>query len=154
MKALSPREYQILHFLLERRDFVPVKEIAGHMNWSEKTIYRELNALEHNLHIRGIRLERKPGRGIALALTQEQTMELRRTQWASGKRVVTTLSVEGRRIKILTNLLYDSPEETSINKLSEEYFIGKASIVNDLKAIEERIEPFQLRLEKASSVPV
>ncbi|MFX3649024.1 MAG: transcription antiterminator [Paenibacillus sp.] len=149
MKALSPREYQILHFLLERRDFVPVKEIAGHMNWSEKTIYRELNALEHNLHIRGIRLERKPGRGIALALTQEQTMELRRTQWTSGKRVVTTLSVEARRIKILTNLLYDSPEETSINKLSEEYFIGKASIVNDLKAIEERIEPFQLRLEKS-----
>ncbi|MEO2207805.1 PRD domain-containing protein [Paenibacillus pabuli] len=149
MKALSAREYQILHFLLERRDFVPVKEIASHMNWSEKTIYRELNALEHNLDIRGIRLERKPGTGIALALTQEQTMELRRTQWIPGKKVVMTLSVEARRIKILTNLLYDSPEETSINKLSEEYFIGKASIVNDLKAIEERIEPFQLRLEKS-----
>ncbi|WP_440114234.1 BglG family transcription antiterminator [Paenibacillus sp. QZ-Y1] len=149
MKALSTREYQILHFLLERRDFVPVKEIANHMNWSEKTIYRELNALEHNLDIRGIRLERKPGTGIALALTQEQTMELRSSQWSPGKKVVTTLSVEARRIKILTNLLYDSPEETSINKLSEEYFIGKASIVNDLKAIEERIEPFQLRLEKS-----
>ncbi|MEC0126401.1 BglG family transcription antiterminator [Paenibacillus pabuli] len=149
MKALSAREYQILHFLLERRDFVPVKEIASHMNWSEKTIYRELNALEHNLDTRGIRLERKPGTGIALALTQEQTMELRRTQWIPGKKVVTTLSVEARRIKILTNLLYDSPEETSINKLSEEYFIGKASIVNDLKAIEERIEPFHLRLEKS-----
>lgn len=149
MKALSAREYQILHFLLERRDFVPVKEIANHMNWSEKTIYRELNALEHNLDTRGIRLERKPGTGIALALTQEQTMELRSTQWIPGKKVVTTLSVEARRIKILTNLLYDSPEETSINKLSEEYFIGKASIVNDLKAIEERIEPFHLRLEKS-----
>ncbi|MHA7579085.1 BglG family transcription antiterminator [Paenibacillus vandeheii] len=149
MKALSAREYQILHFLLERRDFVPVKEIASHMNWSEKTIYRELNALEHNLDTRGIRLERKPGTGIALALTQEQTMELRSTQWIPGKKVVTTLSVEARRIKILTNLLYDSPEETSINKLSEEYFIGKASIVNDLKAIEERIEPFHLRLEKS-----
>ncbi|MFC9710839.1 BglG family transcription antiterminator [Paenibacillus sp. NPDC056933] len=149
MKALSAREYQILHFLLERRDFVPVKEIASHMNWSEKTIYRELNALENNLDTRGIRLERKPGTGIALALTQEQTMELRRTQWIPGKKVVTTLSVEARRIKILTNLLYDSPEETSINKLSEEYFIGKASIVNDLKAIEERIEPFHLRLEKS-----
>ncbi|MFE6074624.1 BglG family transcription antiterminator [Paenibacillus sp. NPDC057886] len=149
MKALSAREYQILHFLLERRDFVPVKEIASHMNWSEKTIYRELNALENNLDIRGIRLERKPGTGIALALTQEQTMELRRTQLIPGKKVVTTFSVEARRIKILTNLLYDSPEETSINKLSEEYFIGKASIVNDLKAIEERIAPFHLRLEKS-----
>lgn len=149
MKALSAREYQILHFLLERRDFVPVKEMASQMNWSEKTIYRELNALEHSLNRRGIHLERKPGTGIALALTQEQTMELRSTQLMSGKKMVSSLSVEARRIKILTNLLYDSPEETSINKLSEQYFIGKASIVNDLKAIEERIAPFQLRLEKS-----
>ncbi|PWW38171.1 MULTISPECIES: HTH domain-containing protein [Paenibacillus] len=59
MKALSAREYQILHFLLERRDFVPVKEMASQMNWSEKTIYRELNALEHSLNRRGIHL-RKP----------------------------------------------------------------------------------------------
>ena len=47
------------------------------------------------------------------------------------------ISVEKRRIEILRDLLLKSDMKTSINKLSEKYFVSKTSIVNDLKYIEE-----------------
>ena len=148
MKALSNRGNQIFNYLLGQRNYVPVKEIARQMHLSEKTIYRDLKILEKDLKSEGIYLKKRPGVGILLDLTKDQMVKLNIEVLSLNKKVVPSLSVEARRMKILTNLLYDSPEETSINKLSETYFIGKASIVNDLKIIEEWIQPFNLQLEK------
>ena len=39
MKTLSSGGNQILNFLLDRNDYVPVKEIAKHMHFSEKTSF-------------------------------------------------------------------------------------------------------------------
>ncbi|MEH7294471.1 PRD domain-containing protein [Priestia megaterium] len=148
MKALSNRGNQIFNYLLDQRNYVPVKEIARQMHLSEKTIYRDLKILEKDLKSEGIYLKKRPGVGILLDLTKDQMIKLNIEFLSLNKKVVPSLSVEARRMKILTNLLYDSPTETSINKLSETYFIGKASIVNDLKIIEEWIQPFNLQLEK------
>ena len=40
-----------------------------------------------------------------------------------------------RRVKIASQLLSETPNETSISKLSERYFISGASIVNDLRVM-------------------
>jgi activator of the mannose operon (transcriptional antiterminator) len=56
-----------------------------------------------------------------------------------------------RRVKIASQLLSETPRETSINKLSERYFISSASIVNDLKIIESWIAPLGLTLIRSQS---
>ena len=56
-----------------------------------------------------------------------------------------------RRVKIASQLLSETPRETSINKLSERYFISSASIVNDLKIIESWIAPLGLALIRSQS---
>ncbi|MGE7762136.1 BglG family transcription antiterminator [Peribacillus sp. NPDC097895] len=148
MKALPNRNREILNYLISKKEYVPVKEISKHMQLSEKTIYRDLKVLEEDLKERDIHLEKRPGVGISLVLTDDQMLKLSEEISLLNKSVACSLSVESRRMKILTNLLYDSPRETSINKLSEAYFISSTSIVNDLKVIEEWIQPFNLKLEK------
>ncbi|WP_148358992.1 BglG family transcription antiterminator [Peribacillus simplex] len=148
MKALPNRNREILNYLISKKEYVPVKEISKHMQLSEKTIYRDLKVLEEDLKVRDIHLEKRPGVGISLVLTDDQMLKLSEEISLLNKSVACSLSVESRRMKILTNLLYDSPRETSINKLSEAYFISSTSIVNDLKVIEEWIQPFNLKLEK------
>ncbi|KRF65475.1 hypothetical protein ASG99_18470 [Bacillus sp. Soil768D1] len=148
MKALPYRNRKILDYLISKKEYVPVKEIAKQMQLSEKTIYRDLKLLEEDLKERNIHLKKRPGVGISLVLTDDQILKLSEEISFLNKRDVCSLSVESRRMKILTNLLYDSPQETSINKLSEAYFISSTSIVNDLKVIEEWIQPFNLTLEK------
>jgi transcriptional antiterminator len=56
-----------------------------------------------------------------------------------------------RRVKIASQLLSETPHETSISKLSERYFISSASIVNDLKIIESWIAPLGLTLIRSQS---
>ncbi len=53
-----------------------------------------------------------------------------------------------RRNNILKNLLLHSGTATSVQKLSDSYYVGKASIVNDLKYVEEWIAPYHLSLVK------
>ena len=48
-----------------------------------------------------------------------------------------SVSVDQRRVEILKMLLLNSNSSTSINQLSEKYYVSKTSIVNDLKYIEE-----------------
>ena len=56
-----------------------------------------------------------------------------------------------RRVKIASQLLSETPRETSISKLSERYFISSTSIVNDLKVIESWIRPLGLMLIRSQS---
>ncbi len=55
------------------------------------------------------------------------------------------------RVKIASQLLSETPNETSISKLSERYFISGASIVNDLRVIESRLAPLGLSLIRSPS---
>lgn len=76
MKALPYRNRKILDYLISKKEYVPVKEIAKQMQLSEKTIYRDLKLLEEDLKERNIHLKKRPGVGISLVLTDDQILKL------------------------------------------------------------------------------
>lgn len=148
MDPFSNRQKTILKYLLNSQDYVPAKDIADFIGRSKKTVYRELNYIEKMLKKDGINIDSQPGKGIKLKLNDEQRMTLNFKTQFSDTELISEESIERRRKKILVDLLVNSPSETSIQALSDKYYVSKASIVNDLKEIEEKIEAFDLELLK------
>lgn len=148
MDPFSNRQKAILKYLLNSQDYVPAKDIADLIDRSNKTVYRELNYIEKILKKDGISIDSQPGKGIKLHLTDEQRMKINFKTQFRGTEFISEESIERRRKNILIDLLVDSPNETSIQTLSDKYYVSKASIVNDLKEIEEKIKICNLELLK------
>ena len=140
MHSLLSRQKEIIIYLMDKGDYIPVKNIAENIRVSEKTVYRELKAIEEYLKSRYIFLEKRPGTGIKLNITKEQKMKLNFELHAGKENKNDYMSTEYRRQKILTEFLSNSPKAYSIQQLSEKYYISRASIVNDLKYIEDKIK--------------
>jgi activator of the mannose operon (transcriptional antiterminator) len=145
---LLPRQVEIIQFLLKNQDYQPVKAISEHMKYSIKTIRNDLKIIEKSVANEGINMDKRPGIGVKLSLSDEEKMNLNLIVNSNKKNNFDELSTEARRIKILSDLLNDSSKNTSIQKLSEKYYISKTSIVNDLKSIEERVQIYNLKLER------
>lgn len=73
----------------------------------------------------------------------------RKCRFRFANRRVTDNYRNERRKLLLILLLFESPKETSINRLSACYFVARASIVNDLAAIEPMLLPCALRLVRS-----
>jgi len=144
MQNLTSRQHRLLKLLLQAGTPLALTQLAQQLTVSEKSIYRDLQSLEIWLGAWQAQLIKLPGRSVILQ-TEDIAQRLRLQQhlaseenWSEG------LSNNARRVKILSQLLRDAPRETSISKLSERYFISHASIVNDLKVIEEWLQPLAL----------
>ncbi|MCP1224266.1 PRD domain-containing protein [Sebaldella sp. S0638] len=148
MHSLLSRQKEIIIYLMDKTNYIPVKNIAENIRVSEKTVYRELKTIEEYLSSRYIFLEKRPGTGIKLKITKEQKMKLNFELHIGKENKNDYMSTEHRRQKILTEFLSNSPKAYSIQQLSEKYYISRASIVNDLKYIEDCIKQYDLRLER------
>ena len=148
MHSLLSRQKEIIIYLMNKADYIPVKNIAENIRVSEKTVYRELKTIEEYLNSKYIFLEKRPGTGIKLNITKEQKMELNFDLHSGKENKNDYMSTEYRRQKILAEFLSNSPKTYSIQQLSEKYYISRASIVNDLRYIEDCIKQYDLRLEK------
>lgn len=149
MSLLNSRQIRIIGFIVEKEDYIPVKVISKSLNVSPKTIYRDLETIEQWLKEKQITIDKKSSKGVSIKLSEKQKNEL--LFEIDNKKINNfddELSVEYRRKEILFYLLQNSPLVTSIQKLSDKYFVGRTSIVNDLKYIEEKISSSNLRMEK------
>lgn len=126
MKELNNREIQLIKILTKTRDYLPVHVIAEKLNISTKTVYRDIDKIKEKR--KDLKFERKQGKGIKLSYSSDY-LDLLTTN------AVLKYSVEERRIKILLKLLRNSNQYTSIDALSEKYFVSKSSIVNDINYI-------------------
>lgn len=148
MINILSRQIEIIEFLIQNNDYQPVKDISEYMKCSIKTVRNDLDLIEEFLSNDGISLEKKSGVGIKLCLSSEEKMKLNLMVNSNKNRSIGELSIEARRIKILSELLNNS-DNTSIQKLSEKYYISKTSIVNDLRDIEGTLIPYNLKLERS-----
>lgn len=151
MQALTSRQHRLLKLLLQQSESIALRELAQQFGVSEKSIYRDLQSLESWLIPWSMRLEKQPGRSVRLQIDDMQLRLQLEQKLASEEIWSEGLSNNARRVKITSQLLSDAPRETSISKLSERYFISHASIVNDLKVIEEWIQPLGLMLVRSQS---
>ena len=132
MQMITSRQNRLLRFLLPRREYTTIVTIAGYLNVSEKTIQRDLRLLEQWLGQWRINVEKRAGAGVMLSA--ENIADLLHLDHLLGA------ECEG-----------ETPNETSISKLSERYFISGASIVNDLRVIESWLAPLGLSLIRSPS---
>lgn len=134
--------YQLL---LEKDEYIEIKDIAEKFQVSSRTIYNYLNHLESMLEGRGLLIERKSGKGILLKGSTEQKKNLEKELLKD-----LDLSTEGRRQVIFEDLLMRE-KTVSINTLSERFFVSRSSIVNDLNYVEKKLKKYNLKLSKTIS---
>ncbi|WP_315708619.1 BglG family transcription antiterminator [Brenneria uluponensis] len=151
MQPLTSRQNRLLKYLLQHQEYVTVKNIAHYLDVSEKTVYRDMQFVETFLSVWNIHPDKKVGAGIMLTSDDDRGLTLLEQQIVVDDGDTDALINNARRIKIASQLLSDTPHETSINKLSERYFISSASIVNDLKIIESWLQPLGLTLVRSQS---
>lgn len=151
MQPLTSRQNRLLKFLLQHQEHVTVKNIAHYLDVSEKTVHRDMQFVEAFLSAWNIYPDKKVGAGIMLIAADDQRLILLEQQIVVDDGDSDALANNARRVKIASQLLSDTPRETSISKLSERYFISSASIVNDLKIIESWMQPLGLTLVRSQS---
>lgn len=151
MHPLTSRQNRLLKYLLQHQTHIPVKNIAQYLAVSEKTIHRDMQFIEDFLAAWNIYPEKKVGAGILLIAEDAKNLIQLEQQLAADDGYSDALANNARRVKIASQLLSDTPMETSISKLAERYFISNASIVNDLKIIESWIQPLGLSLIRSQS---
>ena len=151
MQMITSRQNRLLKFLLPRREFITLLKIAEYLNVSEKTIQRDLRILEPWLAEWNIGINKRAGAGVMLSADNvTDLLHLDQLLGTEGDDADGMMN-NSRRVKIASQLLSETPHETSISKLSERYFISSASIVNDLKVIESWIAPLGLTLIRSQS---
>lgn len=144
MQMITSRQNRLLRFLLPRREYTTIVTIAGYLNVS-KTIQRDLRLLEQWLGQWRINVEKRAGAGVMLSAENiADLLHLDHLLVAECEEIDGVMN-NARRVKIASQLLSETPNETSISKLSERYFISGASIVNDLRVIESGLRRWGYR---------
>ncbi|HGY1811211.1 BglG family transcription antiterminator [Citrobacter braakii] len=151
MQMITSRQNRLLKFLLSRKEYVTLLKIAEYLSVSEKTVQRDLRLLEQWLSEWKISIDKRAGAGVILSADNITDLLYLDQLLGSEGDDADGMMNNSRRVKIASQLLSETPHETSINKLSERYFISSASIVNDLKVIESWITPLGLSLIRSQS---
>lgn len=148
---ITSRQHKLLRFLLQQREYVTLFNLAEQFDVSKKTIQRDLNMIEDYLAGSNVQVDKKVGAGVLLLANNTADLLQLELQLNGENEDSDSMMGHARRIKIVSWLLSETPKETSINKLSERFYISNASVVNDLRIIEDWITPLGLQLIRSQS---
>ncbi|MCE0495654.1 BglG family transcription antiterminator [Vibrio salinus] len=148
---ITSRQHKLLRFLLQQREYVTLFNLAEQFSVSKKTIQRDLNIINDYLVDSNVQVDKKVGAGVLLLAENAADFLQLEMQLNGESEDADSIMSHARRIKIVSWLLSETPKETSINKLSERFYISNASVVNDLKIIEDWITPLGLQLIRSQS---
>lgn len=148
MNNLNNRQIEFVKLMLEENDYKTIKYFTTFLKTSCKTLQKDLKIIEKYLNDFNIILDRKPGTGIMIVNARETKWLLyNNLNWQ--ERECKKISINERRIEITRNMLINSNTATSIQKLSDMYYVSKTSIAADLNYIEKWVTKFNLKLEKS-----
>ena len=147
MDNLTLRHKTFIKLMLEENEYKPIKYFSDKLKVSDKTLKKDLHIIEKHLEKYPLILDKKTGYGIILKIDPNTKRQLL-NDINSLKETQDQLSIVSRRTQIIKLLLIESNTNTSIQKLSDKYYVSKASIVNDFKYIEEWLQKFDVKLEK------
>ncbi|MFP7493107.1 PRD domain-containing protein [Terribacillus saccharophilus] len=134
---MNDRKNKIIEILRRERRYVTASELATRLSVSPKTIYRDINDISKRISSE-FRIRKKESYGYCL-------VDVREGNWDKSDQFE---HLEERRLNLLLFLLSITPCKTSIQKISERYFVSQSSILNDFKHIESKIKAFGIHLTK------
>lgn len=144
---MNKRQGDLLKRLIIQEDYLPIRYFSNIFNVSGKTLSKDLDVIEEVINSIEVKIDRKQGIGIKLYYTPSQLEKLNiilnNISINAGDN-----SLQDRRIQILLNLLINTNEYTTIQKLSDEYMVSRTSINNDLNEIQQKLDIYNLELSK------
>lgn len=140
---LSPRLIQLFTILLKEDKVVSVKKLADDVKVSKRTVQRELDNTEGFLKKYGLRLNTKAGTGIWLE-GERHSKELLLEELES-KETIDYINKEKRRASLILEILKDR-EPKKLYYYSNILGVSEATISNDMEAIKEWFDRFELSL--------
>ena len=153
MCDLHKREIDFLRLLLEEDEYKAISYYSSRLGVSTKTLQADLKRIRKYLSNYHIIIAAQSGKGILLdqhAKNNKQILkDLYQNNIETENQELAMESSEMRRELILKNMLIHSNEKTSIQKLSEKYYVAKTSISNDMKYIENWLKKFDLHLNRS-----
>ncbi|HBM75003.1 MAG TPA: transcriptional regulator ManR, partial [Clostridiaceae bacterium] len=147
MISLNMRQIEFIKRLLGEKDYKTISSFADSLKVSSKTLQKDLAVIEKYLNHFNVSLDRKPGTGIKI-INADKAKLLLNNSIQRQERGCSQIPINQRRVEITKDLLIDSNTTTSLQKLSQKYFVSKTSIINDLAYIEKWLSEFGLKLEK------
>ncbi|HAZ36515.1 MAG TPA: transcriptional regulator ManR [Clostridiaceae bacterium] len=148
MSNLNNRQVEFVKLLLKENEYKPIKYFSTFLKTSCKTLQKDLRVIEKYLNKFNIVLARKRGTGIMIVNAKDAKCLLyNNIKWQEKE--CKKVSVNERRIEIARNMLINSGTATSIQKLSDMYYVSKTSISADLSCIEKWVSNFNLIMERS-----
>lgn len=146
LKVLKIREAKLLELLKNQDAHKPVHFFAKQLEVSDKTIRNDLDNLMYLFDEYDLEIERVQGQGIKLLELTKNEFERLMSELDVPVFKDESKNITSRRRNIIYYLLVNSDKYTSIQKLSEEYYVSVSGIVNDFKVIEQWLNKNQLEL--------
>lgn len=147
MDILTSRQIDFIKLMLEETEYKPIRYFTEKLNVSDKTLQKDLKIIGNYISKFNVKIDAKRGYGILIDSNASSNIEFVNSLNINSKEK-NSVSVEQRRVEILKMLLLNSNSSTSINQLSEKYYVSKTSIVNDLRYIEEWLKKYNIKLSK------
>lgn len=147
MDILTSRQIDFIKLMLEETEYKPIRYFTEKLNVSDKTLQKDLKIIGNYISKFNVKIDAKRGYGILIDSNASSNIEFINSLNINSKEK-NSVSVEQRRVEILKVLLLNSNSSTSINQLSEKYYVSKTSIVNDLRYIEEWLKKYNIKLSK------
>lgn len=144
MILLTDRCYCIINFLLEQKKPITIKKIASNFGVSERTVRYDLDVIEDWLKERKVQLKKKSRVGIWIE-GNEKSLEELKEQLNLPLLYDHVYSFKERK-KIILNTLFERQNPISIKELANRLNVSRTTIINDLNAIEEWLERWDIKL--------
>lgn len=146
MTALTTRQRDLLHHLLEAEGPLASAVLAERMDLTPRQVSYGLKGLQHWLARRDVRLNTTPGVGVVLDCSAEQAAKLR-SELNGGKKFQLILSPEERQ-QLLALLLLDAEEPFILQQLQQLLDVSRTTVLGDLDALEPWLAQHGLNLER------
>ncbi len=135
---MKPRLRRILDLLLERREFVPVPELAGEIGAGVRTVFRDIQELEFLLRDYGLVIEKRRSVGIRLLGTPSPEIEREWLAAAPRPGGPPRLAGLGSRHRQFATLVYlgHADRVVKLNELATLFFVSDSCVSGDLKELD------------------
>ncbi len=151
---LNKKEKQIIQYLMKDKDtFVTSKELAAHLNCSDRTIRTYYKTLVEKLDHSGIDLISKQGYGYKLDILDDDTFAdfLEENHINDHHFDYQSVTDINDRYNYLLNKLLFEQNEIYFDDLVDELFVSRSTLSSDFKKIRQRFKPYHLKIESKAN---
>ena len=154
---LSKKERQVLVALVEQAGhYVTSKELAQKLALSDKTVRKYVNTLATVVQREGANIDKTQGYGYRLTIQDTPSFQkfYDKLQHSYLAVDVTQLTEASDRQRYVFTQLFFSKEKMSVNRLEQELYISRTSVVNLLAEIKKQLSHYGLSLDNTEGLRI